>query len=135
MTTPTTRPARRRTDVWQVAALALSVLASLALLVVPAFGGTSVTQSSDGTEVQRTTTLLEAQGPSVLVPLAVPALLMLVPLYHRGAARRWVSLACTVLLGSFALLGLLSIGAFYLPALVCSVAATAAAMSEPRRPA
>lgn len=126
------RPPRRRADVWQVAALALSVLASLLLLVVPFFGGTSVTGSSDGTQTERTVTLLESQGVGVLVPLGIPVLLMLVPLYPSGAARRWVSLACTVLLGAFALLALLSVGVFYLPALVCAIAAATAAMTAPR---
>jgi hypothetical protein len=130
MTTPTKRPARRRTDVWQIAALGLSVLGSLLLLVLPLYGSTS--QSSDGPGGTTTRTLVEEQGSGVLVALAIPIVLMLVPLYFRGGARRWVSLACTVLLAAGSLLGLLSIGVFYLPALVCSIAATTAAMSEAR---
>lgn len=133
MTTPAPRPTRRRSDVWQIAALVLAVIASLLLLVVPAFGGTSVTESSDGTQVERTVTLLESEGSGVLLPLGIPVLLMLLPLYPRGGARRWISLVCTILFGAFSLLALLSIGVFYLPALVCSIAATTAAMSEPPR--
>lgn len=130
MTTPSARPARRRTDKWQMAALVLAVLASLLLLVLPAYS--SATESGDGSEVTSTRTLLEVEGASVLIPLAVPALLMLLPLYPSGPSRRWISLACTILLAAFALLALLSIGAFYLPALVCSIAATTAAMTDPR---
>jgi hypothetical protein len=127
-TTSARRPARRRTDVWQLASLGLSLLASLLLLVLPVYS--SATSSSDGPEVTTTSTLLEVNGPGVLVILAVPVLLMLLPLYARRRARRWVSLACTLVLAAGALLGLASIGLFYLPALVCSVAATTAAMSE-----
>lgn len=133
MTTPAPRPARHRTDRWQIAALALSVLASLLLLILPVFGGTSATESSDGTQAERTVTLLESEGVGVLIPLSIPALLMLIPLYPTGRARRWVNLASTVLFAAFALLSLLSVGIFYLPALVCSIAATTAAMTAPRQ--
>ncbi|HET8615871.1 MAG TPA: hypothetical protein VFL94_10125 [Actinomycetales bacterium] len=131
MTRPTPkRRTRLRSGVWQIAALALAALATLLLLVLPAYSSTS--QSSDGPSVTTTTTLLEQQGPGVLGILAVPLVLMLVPLYVRGGARRWVSLACTALLFVGALLGLASIGMFYLPAVVCSIAATTAAMNEHR---
>lgn len=129
---PNTSALRRRSDLLQIAALVLSVLAALLLLVVPAFGGTSVTVDSDGTQAERTVTLLESEGPGILIPLAIPVLLTFVPLYPLGDARRWVRLACTLLLGAFTLLAILSIGVFYLPALVCSIAATTSTMSEHR---
>jgi hypothetical protein len=126
-----TRRTRRRSDVWQTAALVLSVIATLLLLVLPLYS--SSTRSSDSPDaVVTTSTLLEEEGSGVLGILAVPVVLMLVPLYFRGGARRWVSLVCTVLLFVGALLGLASIGAFYLPALVCSIAAATSAMTEAR---
>jgi hypothetical protein len=132
MSTPaSTGPmAWRRTDLWQVVALGLSLLASLVLLVVPAFGGTSA--SSDGAgEVTHTTTLLESEGPRVLMVLLLPVLLTLVPLLVRGRGRRSAALACTLLLAAGALFGLASIGAFYLPALIFAIAAATAAVQEP----
>jgi len=132
MSTPaSTGPmAWRRTDLWQAVALGLSLLASLVLLVIPAFGGTSA--SSDGTrEVTHATTLLESEGPRVLLILLVPVVLTLLPLLVRGRGRRSVALACTLLLAAGALLGLASIGAFYLPALIFAVAAATASRSVP----
>jgi hypothetical protein len=120
----------RRTDLWQVVALGLSLLASLVLLVVPAFGGTSASSETGGREVVRTTTLLESEGPRVLLILLIPVILTLLPLLVRGRARRQVALACTLLLALGALVGLASIGAFYLPALIFAIAATTAAMTE-----
>jgi hypothetical protein len=125
---------RRRTDLWQLVALGLSTLASLVLLVVPAFGGTSASSDNGGREVVRTTTLLESEGSRVLLILLVPVVLTLVPLLVRGRAHRSIALACTLLLAVGALLGLASIGAFYLPALIFAIAAATAAMTE-RRPA
>ena len=128
---------RRRHDLWQLVALVLSVAASLLLLVLPVYE--SSTTSSSGAEVSGTSTLLETQGPAVLVTLAVPILLTGVPLLVQGRARGAVSLVCTLLLGIGALLALLSIGVFYLPALVCSIAATTASLrpsaSAPSGPA
>lgn len=129
----TTVPAakRRRADVWQLAAVGLSLLAGLLLLVLPIYS--SSTASSDSPEVTTTHTLLEERGSGVLLLLAVPVLLTLLPLYPKGAPRRWLGLACTVLLAVGSLLALASIGLFYLPALVCAIAATTSAMTEPRQ--
>jgi hypothetical protein len=120
----------RRTDLWQVVALGLSVAASLALLVIPAFGGTSAS-SEGGREVTHATTLLESEGPRVLLVLAIPLVLTLVPLLVRGRGRGAVSVLAALLLGVGALLGLASIGAFYLPALIFAIAAATAAVREP----
>jgi hypothetical protein len=129
----TTVPAakRRRADVWQLAALGLSLLAGLLLLVLPVYS--SSTASSGSPEVTTTRTLLEEEGSNVLLLLAVPVLLTLLPLYPKGVARRWVALVCTVVLAVGSLLALASIGLFYLPALVCAIAAATSAMTAPRQ--
>jgi hypothetical protein len=124
------KKAWRRTDLWQVVALGLSLAASLALLVIPAFGGTSASSEGAG-EVTRTTTLLESEGPGVLLVLLVPVVLTLLPLLVRGRGRRVVSVLAALLLGVGALMGLASIGAFYLPALISAIAAATAAVQEP----
>jgi hypothetical protein len=121
----------RRTDLWQVVALGLSLLASLVLLVIPAFGGTSASSDNGGREVVRTTTLLESEGSRVLLILLIPVVLTLVPLLIRGRGRGAFSVLAALLLGIGALLGLASIGAFYLPALIFAIAAATAAVREP----
>lgn len=118
---------------WQLAAVGLTLLGGLLLLVLPVYSST--TASSDSPEATTTRTLIEEEGSGVLLLLAVPVLLTLLPLYPNGRARRWVGLVCTVLLAVGSLLALASIGLFYLPALVCAIAATTAAMTGPRREA
>jgi hypothetical protein len=119
--------------VWQLGAFTLSAVASLLLVFLPAFSSSSESSTSAGVEQTRTTTLLEEQGPAILITLAVPVVLTLLPLLlrGRGPARRAVSVLCTVMLGAGTLLALLSVGAFYLPALVCAIAAATAAVREP----
>jgi hypothetical protein len=126
---------RSRADTFQLSALGFAVLASLLLLVVPVFSSTTASSETGGVEVQSTSTLIEEQGSGVLVLLIVPIVLTLLPWLIRSPSRARASLtiACTVLLGFGALLALASIGLFYLPALVCSVAASTAALRDPNR--
>jgi hypothetical protein len=140
MSAPTSKDPKRvrsRADTFQLSAVGFAVLASVLLLVVPVFSSTSTSSDSAGVQVQKTSTstLLEAQGSSVLVLLVVPIILTLVPYLIRSPSRRRATLtiACTVLLAIGALLALLSVGLFYLPALVCSVAASTAALRDPNR--
>jgi hypothetical protein len=140
MSAPTSKDpkrARSRADTFQLSALGFAVLASLLLLVVPVFRSTSTGSDSAGVEVQKTSTstLLETQGSSVLVLLVVPILLTLLPYLVRSPSRgrAQLTIACTVLLMFGALLALASIGLFYLPALVCSIAASTAALRDPNR--
>jgi hypothetical protein len=133
MSTPGSTGQKRawpRPDPWQVVALGLSMLASLVLLVIPAFGGTSAS-SEGGGEITHATTLLESEGPRVLLVLLIPVVLTLVPLLVRGRGRGPVSVLAALLLGAGALVGLASIGAFYLPALIFAIAAATAAVREP----
>jgi hypothetical protein len=136
-TSPGPKPARSRADTFQLSALGFALLASLLLLVVPVFSSATTSTNSAGVEVSRTSTstLLEAQGSSVLVLLVVPIVLTLLPYLLRSPTRgrAQLTIACTVLLGFGALLALASIGLFYLPALVCSVAASTAALRDPNR--
>jgi hypothetical protein len=94
-----------------------------------------VSSETGGAEVRNTSTLLEVQGAGVLGILAVPIVLTLLPYLIRSPsrARAQLTIACTVLLMFGALLALASIGLFYLPALVCSVAASTAALRDPNR--
>jgi len=106
---------------WRLlAALALgsALLASVYFLVVPSY--TSVTFSEDSagvpTNVESHQTLLQVNGPAVLLPLAVPVLLAAIP--HAFAGRRWsgaITSAMAMLLSAFVLVTGFSIGIAYLP--------------------
>lgn len=128
----TSRPAGR--PVLLLLPFALSLLAALVLLVIPTGRQESVSISSTGeiTRHSRSTTLVQSDGWSVLVPLAVPAAFAGVPLaLRRTRWRRGALVAASVLLLAFVVAGLFSIGVFYLPA---AVAMVTAAILDGRRP-
>ncbi len=117
----------------------LAVVLSLAAALVALFvlRGSSVTMmtSSDGpTEtVVSSPTLLEAQGASVLIPLLVPVLLTLVPvLIPSGTVWRIASIVSAALLGIFVVLGALSVGWLYVPALLAAIVAAVLAATTQR---
>ena len=101
-------------------AVAIALALSLALLLLPSGGSETVSggasSGADGevTEWSETSSesLLEAEGPSVLVVLAIP---VIPPAVALGARRRRVSLGAGWLCLAFCLLAILSLGIFYLP--------------------
>lgn len=104
----------------------LALLAAVVLLVIPTGREESVSISSTGeiTRHSRSTTLVQSDGWSVLVPLAVPVAIAGVPLaLRRTRWRRGALVAASVLLLAFVVAGLLSIGVYYLPAAVAMVMA------------
>jgi hypothetical protein len=109
---------------WQSAAVALAVTASLLLCVLPLVRRTSSVSTSDGAVVvtEESATLLAEQGPGLLVVLAVPVLLTLVPLLLR---RRLVAFACAGLLAAGIVVSGFSIGLYYVPALLTAIGALA----------
>lgn len=114
----------RHLDFWnvrQVLAVSLAIIASLVLLLVPMY--TQVKLTSGGPEQVSHPTLLETAGPSIFVPLLIPVALTALPLLIRGRARTPVSVATTVALVVFVVIGSASIGWFYIPALAAAVAA------------
>ncbi|NMM23759.1 MAG: hypothetical protein HHJ11_09720, partial [Phycicoccus sp.] len=70
-------------------------------------------------------TLFQAQGPSVLVILSIPVVLTLIGLLSPKGARPTTTLVSTILLGLFVTVGMLTIGVFFVAALVCSIVAIA----------
>lgn len=64
------------------------------------------------------------------MPLLIPTVLTALPLLIRGRARIKVSVAATVALAVFVVMGSASIGWFYIPALTAAVAAVVAAMDN-----
>jgi hypothetical protein len=103
------------------ATFAAALAASVALAIVPTglSRTASVSVTADGaatstvTKVERTT-LIQSEGRSVLILLAVPVLVASGALVRR----RWAGLAAASVLTIFCLLGAMSIGFAYVPAAV-----------------
>lgn len=115
-------------NVRQVLALSLAIMASLVLLLVPMY--TQVKLTSGGHEQVSHPTLVETVGPSILVPLLIPVALTALPLLTRGRTRTPVSVATTVALVVFVVIGSASIGWFYVPAMAAAVAAVVTSMGS-----
>lgn len=107
--------------VLQVVALTFAVAAALAVLFLP--GGVEITKTSDGRQYIEEPTLFQTLGPHIFVPLLIPLLLTCAPLLFTGRGWKGVSIAATVALAVFSVIGSASIGWFYLPALLAAVAA------------
>jgi len=104
--------------------LVLALSAFLFLALAPTVGSSGSTEvvgtgsTSDGavTVSSSSSSLPEAQGPAVLVPLAIPLAIILLALPFAWLRRGYVALfAAAVLLWVFSVLGAASIGLFYLP--------------------
>ena len=121
-----------RRNVLQILAFTLGIAAALILLLVP--GYTEVTQTNDGQEKIKSSTLLETIGPWILRPLFIPVVLTGLPLLFRGPLRKYASVTATVALAIFTLLGSLSMGWFYLPATVVSFIALFSLSTKPKSP-
>ena len=102
----------------------------LTLLVLPVYRWVSSSQTSGGAEIRTAgrATLAEANGPWVYVMLAIPvvaAALAALPLpaeYRRPAAIVGASIA-----SAFVVLGMMSVGIFFLPSAIGLIALAAAA--------
>jgi hypothetical protein len=105
----------------------LALVATLALLLVPAYSSTEARSSSVGpVEVEKhSETLVQSEGWGVIMLILIPVLVSATPLALVGSSHeRTVQIAASVLLLLFGLLGAASIGLFYLPsALVMTLAA------------
>jgi hypothetical protein len=112
--------------VLQGVAFALAIAGALLMLLLPMYASETSSGGSgspNGPVVTEQLTLLAVNGPAIFVPLLIPVLLTGLPLLVRGKPWRGLSVAATVLLAVFALIGLASIGLFYLPALLASAGA------------
>jgi hypothetical protein len=121
----TSGSASRVPTVLQVAACLLALAASAAALLLPTVEQETVS-SSPGTEPERTIeslTLLQTHPATILIPLAVPLVLTLVPLLVTRRAAWSAGIICSALLFGFIALAMASVGLFYLPALGAAVAA------------
>ena len=109
---------------WQAGAIALAGVASVALCVVPTVSTSSSSSVPGGPDVvtESSRSLLAQQGPSLLLVLAVPLLLALLPVLLGARARvpSAVVLAVLVVLTGF------SVGLWFLPALLLAAVAALA---------
>lgn len=105
----------------QIVALVLVLAAAAALLVLPMYE--SVTTGSDGSEVDSTQTLLEVNGPWLLVLLAIPVALAAMPLFAYGRIWAVLSIVSACLLWACVILGGLTIGVFFVPGALLAVIA------------
>jgi ABC-type sulfate transport system permease subunit len=111
----------------QVVAIVLAVLGAWLMLVMPSYGTASM--ESGGTETFEMLSMLDAVGPAALGLAAVPVAIALLPLVGVGRAWQPLSIASSVLMGCFVVLGILSVGFFYVPALLAGLVAV---FLEPR---
>jgi ABC-type cobalamin transport system permease subunit len=99
----------------------LTSAASVVLAFVPTV---STETATDGIVRAGRESLIESQGWSVAVILAVPVLISVVPLLVPSRHRFRVTIGSAILLVGCAVLGAASIGVFYLPGVAVMVAAT-----------
>lgn len=123
-----------------VLALVWSVLLVLAGLTLPLYGSSSSSAtmdgSGDGDEITGTATLVQVNGWTALLVLAVPLVVTLLVgllLGVGGRGPRAGAWAVTALLGVFTVLALLSVGLFMVPVVVALVVACASASSRAAR--
>lgn len=85
------------------------------------------TVEAGGSATSTRVSLLTNEGPSVLIVVAIPALLVALPLLLRGARASYrLRVVIVVLLGILVLLGAMSIGLFFVPTLTAMIVSTSA---------
>jgi hypothetical protein len=119
-----------------VAALTWAVGVTIYLALVPTYEGVESLQEFS-TTAERTTaahrTLLEVNGPGVLVPMLIPVVLTALPLLRFvSATRRRLEVISAMLLLVFVVVGALSIGLLYAPSAMAMLIAAALAKAGQR---
>jgi hypothetical protein len=111
-------------------ALAGTFVSAFAPLISEA--GSSATPASAETTVVRHISLVDDQGISVLVPLAIPVVLAIAGTLGRS---RTACVISALLLWAFCVLGLASIGMFFIPVALLMTVAAVRRDDAVRRPA
>lgn len=108
----------------EIASLVCAAAATIFLLFTPAYSSQSGTMTSNGTSTvaRHQQTLLEANEPAAVVVL-LPVVVAGAPLFTRGRANRTVRFASAIVLVGFSVLGLASIGLFFIPSAAAMVLA------------
>jgi hypothetical protein len=111
--------------------LAYTVCASIVFLFAPL--GTQESSSSGAAATSERVSLFTLNGWRIVVVLGLPVLFALVPVVRRRSAHlRTLLAASAVLLTTFVLLGILSIGIYYLPSAILMIAAAIKERPAPR---
>ena len=115
---------------WSQLTLLATLATSAVLTVVPVYSTASCEAVAGGAETCTTgsESLLEHEGASVLIVLAVPVLVSAMPL---AFSRRGVAISAAVLLSALAVLGGFSIGLFYFPAVLLAWLAAVTVRGQP----
>ena len=117
--------------------VAWAIGAYLLLVGLPTYSQVSDTMSTDGSEIHTAgrATLVAVNGPRVYSILAIPVLAAaLVVLPWPGKLRRPIAVVGAVIATAFVVLGMLSVGMFFLPSAVALIA-LATAVEPSSRPA
>ncbi len=123
----TTDRARR----WNLAAVALAALTATGVALLPL--STSVSENGvTGETVTTHPSLLDNEGPGLIIILLVPVALVALPLLIRNErAARVTRIAIVVVLLVLVILGALSIGIFFVPTLVMMIASLVTDQARP----
>lgn len=128
------RPDDSRARRWNIVAVVIAMLTGFGTLLVPL--GSSSSTGSNGVERTTRVSLLSNEGPSVLIVVAIPVLLVALPLMLRGAVASYrTRVVIVVLLSVLVLLGAMTIGLFFVPtliAMIVSMSAQAATRVAPK---
>lgn len=106
--------------VLQFIAAALALGGVIAASLLPSF--VTVSQDSSGRQMIETPSLLSAMGTGYLALLAVPLLIACLPLPFRSRAWQVTSILSTVVLAVCVGVGIVTLGNYFIPALIVSVA-------------
>jgi hypothetical protein len=114
----------------QLIAFVLATVAGIAVLFVPSY--TIATSDSEGNETIGSSTAWEVNGPISLLIIAIPIAITILPLLVRGPTWPVVSVIAAALVGLFAVVGALTIGFYFIPAVAVELIAV---FLPPRRAA
>ena len=112
----------------------MAVVVALATGVGVAFVpmGKSTTVGEGGASITTSVSLLANEGAGIFAIVAIPAVLVAVPLMLRRRRAAFVSRAVVVgLLGALVVLGALSIGIFFVPTLAAMAGSLATSTTQP----
>jgi hypothetical protein len=116
---------------WNLVAVAIAIFTGLGAVLLPL--GTRSSVLSTGVERTTRVSLLSNEGSSVLVIVAIPVLLVALPLtIHSLKASYRVRMAIVFLLGALVILGAMSIGLFFVPTLIAMIVSASSQAAIPR---
>ena len=102
----------------QLLSLVLAAAAAAYLLAVATYSGTATTEDGETAEVAAT--LVDINGRWVIAILLAPVLLIGTHALWQGRGRTVAILVCTLPVLLFSLAGMLTVGIFFMPAVIAS---------------